>query len=244
MSSPPRYDVLTLHPDLVRGPLTASMLGRAQTAGHLDIRIFDIRDHADGRHRQVDDAPYGGGAGMVMRVDVVAKAVEAAAGDTGRVIHLTPAGTPFTQAAARRLATYSHLVLLCGHYEGIDHRIEHVVDEEISLGDFVLTGGELAACAVVDAVARLQPGVLGNDQSAVEESFSEGLLEHPQYTRPRAWRGHEVPDILLSGHHARVEAWRAEQAKERTARLRPDLLAASPDDDGSNSDVDGTEPKR
>ncbi|MFK7929583.1 MAG: tRNA (guanosine(37)-N1)-methyltransferase TrmD [Myxococcota bacterium] len=240
----PRYDVLTLHPDLVRGPLTHSMLGRASAKGVIDVRIFDIRDHAEGRHREVDDAPYGGGAGMVMRVDVVAKAVEAAAGDTGHVIHLTPAGRPLNQAMARRLAELPHLVLLCGHYEGIDDRIHHVVDEEISLGDFVLTGGELAACAVVDAVARLQPGVLGNADSAVEESFSEPLLEHPQFTRPREWRGHEVPAVLLSGHHAKVEAWRKEQALARTKLRRPDLLASPKEGADVAAGVDGTGSKR
>jgi len=241
-SRPPRYDVVTLHPELVEGPLHTSMLGRGQQAGAIEVRVFNIRDHGIGKHRHVDDTPYGGGAGMVMRVDIAAKAVEEAAGDDGYVIHLTPAGKRFTQADAERLADKDHLVLLCGHYEGIDSRIEHVVDEEISLGDFVLTGGELAACAIVDAVARLQPGVLGNAESPLEESFSSGLLEHPQYTRPREWRGHQVPDVLLSGHHARIQAWRREQALERTRQRRPDLLDApastAPSDTDAPGDVD------
>lgn len=224
--SPPRYDVLTLHPDLVDGPLNGSILGRAQAAGLLQIGIHDIREHAEGRHRQVDDTPYGGGAGMVMRVDVVARAIEAVRAEDGHVVHLTPAGCPFSQQDARRLAGRPHLVLLCGHYEGIDARIEHLIDEAVSLGDFVLTGGEIAACAVVDAVARLQPGVLGNAASAIEESFSDGLLEHPHYTRPREWRGHAVPEVLLSGHHARIAAWRQARAEARTRDRRPDLYAS------------------
>jgi len=223
----PRYDVLTLHPELVRGPLTTSILGRAAEAGHVAIDIHDLREFGRGRYKQVDDTPYGGGAGMVMKIDVVAEAVESVAPEGARVIHLSPAGKPFTQADARRLAACEHLVFVCGHYEGIDARIEHLVDEEISLGDFVLTGGELAACAVVDAVARLQPGVLGNSASPEDESFADGLLEYPQYTRPREWRGHEVPEILLSGHHANIAKWRHDAALARTKARRPDLLSGS-----------------
>ena len=241
---PPRYTVITLHPELVEGPLGASMLGRARERGDIEVRVVNLRDYGLGRHRQVDDTPYGGGAGMVMRVDIAARAVEEALDGDGHVIHLTPSGRPFTQREAERLADLPHLVLLCGHYEGIDARIEHVVDEEISLGDFVLTGGELAACAVVDAVARLQPGVLGNAQSALEESFSDGLLEHPQYTRPREWRGHEVPEVLLSGHHARIDAWRHEQAVSRTRARRPDLLGEGADATGRDEDVDEPDPRR
>ena len=221
-----RFDVLTLHPDLVRGPLTGSVLGRAVERGLIEVGVHDIRDHASNKHRTVDDTPYGGGAGMVMKVDVVAAAVEAVRGDAGHVVFLTPRGRPFTQADARRLLNRSHLVLLCGHYEGVDARIGEVVDEEISLGDFVLTGGEIAACAVVDAVARLVPGVLGNSESPEDESFTTGLLEYPQYTRPREWRGHEVPEVLLSGHHARIAAWRQEQAEAITQVRRPDLWRA------------------
>lgn len=236
-----RFTVLTLHPDLVQGPLTGSILGRAAAAGLVEIDILDIRDHATGRHRQVDDTPYGGGAGMVMRVDVVARAVEAVTAERpAHVLNMTPAGKPFTQADAARLSELDHVVLLCGHYEGIDDRIDTLVDEEVSLGDFVLTGGEIAACAIVDATARLLPGVLGNAASAVEESFGDGLLEHPHYTRPREWRGLEVPEVLLSGHHARIDAWRHEQAVERTRLRRPDLYRAwLARDDDPGTDVDG-----
>ncbi len=229
---PVRFDVLTLHPEQVRGPLTTSVLGRAADAGTIEVGIYDIRNHGRGRHRSVDDTPYGGGAGMVMRVDVVSEALEAVLAHRpegarpARVLHMTPHGAPFTQATARRLAEEQHLVFLCGHYEGIDARIAHLVDESISLGDFVLTGGEIAACAVVDAVARLLPGVLGNADSAVDESFSHGLLEYPQYTRPQTWRGHEVPEVLLSGHHGRIQAWRQEQAEAITRSTRPDLWRA------------------
>ncbi|MBW2252983.1 MAG: tRNA (guanosine(37)-N1)-methyltransferase TrmD, partial [Deltaproteobacteria bacterium] len=184
-----RFDILTLHPDLVRPLVTGSILGRAVEAGVLEIGVHDIRDHAEGRHRTVDDAPYGGGAGMVMKVDVVARALEAVRTADSWVVLTTPSGRVFDFSMARRLASRSHVVLLCGHYEGIDARIETLVDEEISLGDFVLTGGEIAAAAIVDATARLVPGVLGNEASAGEESFVEGLLEYPQYTRPAAWNG-------------------------------------------------------
>ncbi|MFT4626022.1 MAG: tRNA (guanine37-N1)-methyltransferase [Myxococcota bacterium] len=222
-----RFDILTLHPEMVRAPLLSSVIGRAVDRQLVDVRVFDIREHATDRHRSVDDSPYGGGAGMVMKVDVVAAAIEATRGTTGRVVHLTPGGVPFTQAHARRLLDHPHLVLLCGHYEGVDARVDTVVDEEISLGDFVLTGGEIAACAVVDAVARLVPGVLGNAASPDDESFTAGLLEYPQYTRPRVWRGLEVPEVLLSGHHRRIGAWRREQALARTRDRRPDLWAAA-----------------
>lgn len=221
-----RYEVLTLHPELVTGPLTGSILGRARERGLIDVVVRDIRDHAEGRHKQVDDAPYGGGAGMVMKVDVVARAVRAARGEGTRVVLTGAAGTPFTQATARRLLEVDHLVVVCGHYEGVDARVESVVDEVISLGDFVLTGGEIAACAIVDAVARLVPGVLGNDASPQDESFSDGLLEYPQYTRPRTWEGLEVPEVLVSGHHERVAAWRRARSRELTALRRPDLWAA------------------
>ena len=222
-----RFDVLTLHPELVRGPLTGSVLGRASARGLIAVGIHDIRDYATNRHRTVDDAPYGGGAGMVMKVDVVAPAVEAVRGDAGHVVLLTPTGRPFRQADARRLRdTQPHIVLICGHYEGVDARVAEIVDEEISLGDFVLTGGEIAACAIVDAVARLVPGVLGNSDSPEDESFTTGLLEYPQYTRPREWRGHSVPDVLLSGHHRRIADWRHQQAVAITQARRPDLYEA------------------
>lgn len=220
-----RVEVLTLFPAMVRDALGHSVLGRAVAAGRLEVGVHDIRDHARGRHRQVDDTPYGGGPGMVMRVDVAHRAIEAVRRPESRVLLLDAGGRRFTQAVARELAALDHLVLLCGHYEGIDHRVHAFVHGSISIGDFVLTGGELAALVVVDATARLLPGVLGNASSAVEESFHEGLLEYPQYTRPRTYEGMEVPDVLLSGHHGRVGAWRREEARTRTRRHRPDLLA-------------------
>lgn len=221
----PRFDVLTLHPEMVRPMLQSSVLGRGIDAGLIAIGVHDIRDQATDRHRTVDDTPYGGGAGMVMKVDVVARAIRALRGDGTHVILTSPAGHPFVQADAARLAGLAHVVVVCGHYEGIDARIEHLVDEQISLGDFVLTGGEIAACAIVDAAARLVPGVLGNEASPEEESFHNDLLEYPQYTRPRTFEDHEVPEVLLSGHHGKVAAWRLAQARARTAQRRPDLWA-------------------
>lgn len=219
------FDVLTLHPDMVRAALHSSILGRAVDRGAVRIGVHDIRDQATDRHRTADDTPYGGGAGMVMKVDIVAAALAAVRRDDTHVVMTSPGGQRFDQAMAQRFATLPHLVVLCGHYEGIDARIESLVDTEVSLGDFVLTGGEIAASAIVDATARLLPGVLGNDASAVDESFSHGLLEYPQYTRPRSWNGRDVPDILLSGHHAKVAAWRQAQAMARTRDRRPDLWA-------------------
>jgi len=222
----PRYDVLTLHPDLVRPVVTGSILGRAIEAGLVAIGVHDIRDHAAGKHKQADDTPYGGGAGMVMKVDVVARAIDAIRTPDSHVVLTSPGGRPLSQAIARELAAKPHVVVVCGHYEGIDARIETLVDDEISLGDFVLTGGEIAAAAIVDAAVRLIPGVLGNDASAGDESFGAGLLEYPHYTRPRSWNGLDVPDVLLSGHHGRIDAWRRAQAEERTRARRPDLWEA------------------
>jgi tRNA (guanine37-N1)-methyltransferase len=219
-----RFDVLTLHPELVRAPLGGSILGRAVAAGRLAIGVHDLRDVATGRHRSVDDAPYGGGAGMVLRVDIVAKSLARVRRPDTHVLLMGPGGTRFDQGHARRLASLPHLVLVCGHYEGFDARVESLCDEEISLGDFVLTGGEIAACAIVDAVGRLVPGVLAADSPA-EESFGHGLLEYPQYTRPRAFGGAEVPEVLLSGHHDRIRRWRRVEAIRRTRARRPDLLA-------------------
>lgn len=227
-----RFELLTLHPELVRSPLEQSILGRAQAAGLIEVGVHDIREHGLGRHRQVDDAPYGGGAGMVMRVDVVHQAIRSVCRPEGRVILMSPSGTRFDQAQARRLAQLPQLVLVCGHYEGIDARIEALVDEELSIGDYVLTGGELPALVVLEAVARLVPGVLGNSESSAEESFSAGLVEYPQYTRPREYLGVEVPEILLSGHHAKVARWRHEQALARTLVRRPELLPGSKGGDG------------
>lgn len=226
MAGAHRFVVLTLHPEMVEGPLSASILGRARRQGLIGIEVVNLRDSAEGRHRQVDDTPYGGGAGMVIKVDVVARALRAVSRPQSRIIHLSPAGRPMDQATAERLAAEPDLIFLCGHYEGIDARVQHLVHEELSLGDFVLTGGEIAACAIIDATARLLPGVLGNATSAQEESFSEGLLEHGQYTRPRIWEDHAVPEILLSGDHGRIASFRHQEAVDRTRRLRPDLYRA------------------
>jgi tRNA (guanine37-N1)-methyltransferase len=219
-----QVDVLTLFPEMVNGPLGTSILGRAARSGAWSLGLHDIRDHGIGRHRVVDDSPYGGGAGMVLRVDVVDAAIAKVRRPQSRVILLDAGGAPFTHAVAARLATESHLVLVCGHYEGVDARVrEHLVDECISIGDFVLTGGEIAACAVVDAVVRLLPGVLGHAESALDESHACGLLEYPHYTRPPVYRGWPVPAVLSSGDHGAVERWRREQAVARTRRERPDL---------------------
>ncbi len=222
----PRFDVLCLHPAMVRETLQRSILGRAIEAGHVEIGVHDIRDVATDRHRTVDDTPYGGGAGMVMKVDVVSAALEQVWAPGAHVLLTSPAGRRFDQAMAMELATRPHVIIVCGHYEGIDARFEARVDERVSIGDFVMTGGEIAASAVVDATVRLLPGVLGNEASAVDESFSDGLLEYPQFTRPRSWGGVEVPEVLLSGDHGKIEAWRHAQAMGRTRDARPDLWRA------------------
>ncbi len=219
----PRYDVLTIHPEIVSAPLRLSVIGRGTASGAIELGVHDIRAFAQDRHRTVDDAPFGGGPGMVLKVDVVGAALAAVRREHTHVILMTAAGRPFDQATARRLAALPHLVFVCGHYEGIDARIETLVDEELSLGDFVLTGGELAAAAMIDAVARLIPGVLGNEASPLDESHADGLLEYPQYTRPQVWNDLAVPEVLLSGNHARIAAWRREQALLRTQARRPDL---------------------
>jgi tRNA (guanine37-N1)-methyltransferase len=228
-----RFDVLTLFPSMVEGPLRHSILGRALEAGHFELGVHDIRAHGIGRHKVVDDTPYGGGSGMVMRADVVDAALAAVRRPDSLVLLTDPSGRRFDQAMARELSALPHIVLVCGHYEGIDARVrEHLVDGCVSIGDFVLTGGEYAAMVVVDATARLLPGVLGNADSLRDESFGagRGLLEYPHYTRPRSYRGWDVPDVLVSGHHARVEAWRRSEARARTEALRPDLL----DDEGTS----------
>ena len=219
-----RFDVLTLFPEMVEGPLRHSMIGRGIEAGRLELGVHDIRTHGLGRHRTVDDAPFGGGSGMVMRVDVLDPAIAAVRRPDSHVVLFEPSGARFDQRMAERFATLPHLVLICGHYEGIDARVrEHLVDETVSIGDYVLTGGEYAALVVVDATARLLPGVLGNATSAMDESFSSGTLEYPHYTRPREYGGWPVPDVLLSGNHGKVEKWRREQSLLRTAAIRPDL---------------------
>ena len=225
-----RIDVFTLFPEVVVHYVEASILGRAQAQGHLDVRTHDVRAAATGTHRSVDDAPFGGGAGMVLAPDPVFASVEgvAASGDglPRPLVLLTPAGRRFDQAEARRLAcTPGGFSLLCGRYEGVDQRVaDHLVDDQLSVGDYVLAGGELAALVVVEAVARLVPGVLGNEHSSEEESFSTGLLEYPQFTRPASFRGWEVPEVLRSGDHGRVEEWRRVQSLARTLRVRPDLV--------------------
>jgi tRNA (guanine37-N1)-methyltransferase len=222
-------DIFTVLPEYLAAPLSVSILGRACSAGLVDLRLHDLRAHGEGRRHSVDDAPFGGGPGMVMTPGPVFGSVEEA-GLGGRPLYLLdPAGTPFDQALASELATGSGFGVLCGRYEGVDERVrQHLVDGEISIGDYVLAGGEAAALVVVEAVARLVPGVLGNRGSPVEESFAGGLLEYPQYTRPARFRGWEVPSVLRSGDHGAVARWRREQALERTRRRRPDLLGPEP----------------
>lgn len=206
------------------GILGESMLRLAREKGLADIRLRNLRDWATGKHRVTDEPPYGGGAGMVMKVEPIAAALEELRRPVSRVVLLSAQGARFDQAAAQRLSAEKHLIMISGHYEGVDQRVaDHLVDEEISIGDYVLTNGTLAALVVADAVVRLLPGVLGDAQSAADESFSHGLLEYPQYTRPAEFRGWKVPEILLSGHHAEIEAWRSEQSLERTKLRRPDL---------------------
>ncbi len=219
-----RFDLITAHPELVRSPLDHSIVRRARDAGAIEVHVHDLRNWAEGRHRQIDDTPYGGGAGMVLRVDVLARAIRAISSPESLVVLLDPAGERFDQARARGLSAHPHLVLVCGHYEGVDARVRELVDAEISIGDYVLTGGEVAALVVLEATARLVPGVLGNAHSAQDESFSKPLLEYPQYTRPRDFEGQQVPEVLLSGHHARIEAWRREHAVALTRARRPDLV--------------------
>ena len=216
-------DVVCLFPGMLEGPLSESIPGRTRERGLADVRLHDLREWGLGTHRSVDDTPYGGGAGMVLRPEPVAAALDALRRPDSCVILLDPGGEVFTQARAADLAGRSHLVLVCPRYEGVDDRIRGLVDLELSIGDYVLSGGELAALVVVDAVTRLLPGAI-DDASTVEESFSAGLLEYPQYTRPATFRGEGVPDVLVSGNHEAVRTWRHEAAVERTRRHRPDLL--------------------
>jgi tRNA (guanine37-N1)-methyltransferase len=220
-------EAITLFPELIRVPMTTSIMGRAMSKELLELRVHDLRDYGIGKHQQVDDTPCGGGPGMVLRPEPLFAVFEKIHTPRARVIFMTPQGQRFDQAAARRLAQEEHLIFLCGHYEGVDHRVvEHWVDEELSIGDYVLTNGALAASIVMDAIVRLRPGVLGDDLSSVEESFSQpGLLEAPQYTKPAEFRGMKVPDILLGGHHGKIRLWREQMARERTRQMRPDLLA-------------------
>lgn len=227
-----RIDIVTIFPPMLAGAFDHSIIKRARDRGIVDIQLHDLRDHTDDRHRTVDDYPYGGGAGMVMKPEPWFRAVESLRiqGNPGRAILLTPQGRPLDQQHVQRLAAEDRLIILCGRYEGVDERVrEHLADEEISIGDYVLSGGEPAAAVLVDAVVRLQPGALGSSESTVEESFSENLLEYPHYTRPPEFRGWRVPDILLSGDHGAVDRWRREQQVERTRARRPDLLGPEHD---------------
>ena len=225
-----RIDIVTLFPAMLEAPLAESILGRARARGLVDIRVHDLRDHATGRHRVTDEPPFGGGGGMILKPEPLAAAIEAlrAAGSAeapARVILLGPAGRRFSQAVARELAHRPHLVLVCGRYEGVDERVsEQLVDEELSIGDYVLTGGEPAALVMADAVTRLLPGVLGDEAAPARDSFARGLLEHPQYTRPEVFRGASVPNVLRSGDHGRIARWRTLMSLWRTWQRRPDLL--------------------
>jgi tRNA (guanine37-N1)-methyltransferase len=230
-----RIDVVTIFPGYL-APLREALLGRAIDAGLLDLAVHDLRDWTHDVHQAVDDSPYGGGPGMVMRPQVWGEALDVVVGDTpARLVVPTPAGRPFTQATAQAWATEPRLVFACGRYEGIDQRVvdsyaERMPVDEVSIGDYVLVGGEVAVLVMVEAVVRLMPGVLGNPVSAQEDSFSDGLLEGPAYTRPVSWRGLDVPDVLRSGNHAAIARWRRDRALERTAERRPDLLAVLPED--------------
>jgi tRNA (guanine37-N1)-methyltransferase len=231
-----RIDVLTLFPEMCEGVFSTSILGKARDKGIVSLNAVNFRDFSGNKHNTVDDTPYGGGGGMVLKPDPIFAAVEHVLGISEespepaapvkpRIILMCPQGQTYNQRIAEELAREQHLIFICGHYEGYDERIrEHLVTDELSIGDYVLTGGELPALTVIDSVVRLQPGALGNETSAITDSFSTGLLEYPHYTRPAEFRGWKVPDILLSGHHANIEVWRREQALQRTLERRPDLL--------------------
>lgn len=223
-----RIDILTLFPEMFRGPFDVSIIKRARERGLLDLYIHNIRDFLTDRHKVVDDYPYGGGAGMVMKPEplfIATEAVLAMAAERGRIVLMSPQGRLLTHRVVQELAREARLILLCGHYEGVDERVvEHLVDDEISIGDYVLSGGELPAMVIVDAVTRLAPGVIGSPESLAEESHADGLLEYPHYTRPAVFRGWSVPEVLLSGNHAAIARWRREQRIIRTAKRRPDLL--------------------
>lgn len=224
-----RIDVVTLFPRMAEGPMSESMLRIAIEQGAVRIRVVDLRQYAVGRHRVTDDYPFGGGGGMVLKPEPLFAAVEALRGPNTRVVLLCPHGPVLTQAKARQLARLSHLVLLCGHYEGVDERVRaHLVDEQLSIGDYILTGGELPALVVMDAVVRLRPGVLGDPAGPVRESFTAGRLDFPQYTRPAEFRGLAVPSVLLSGDHGQIARWRRREALRRTAAQRPELLTTQP----------------
>lgn len=235
-----KIDILTLFPELFASPFSVSILGKAQERDLLTVDAHNLRDWAQGKHKITDDTPYGGGDGMVLKPEPIARALQALRqqAPTSRVLLMTPQGRPFTQRAAERLSGEPGLIILCGRYEGVDERVRSLVDEELSIGDFVLTGGEPAAMVVVDAVARLIPGVLGSSGSAASDSFSDGLLEYPQYTRPADFEGQLVPDVLLSGHHAAIDVWRRHEQLRRTLERRPDLLDSAILSDDDRSFVD------
>src|SRR6266478_2704794 len=220
-----KIDILTLFPEICRAPLSESMMKRAQESKIVDLRIHNLRDWTKDKHHIVDDAPFGGGQGMVMKPEPIFVAVEDLRSQESKVILMSPAGRRLNQKMATDLSKESHLIVICGHYEGVDYRVmEHLVDLEISIGDYVLTNGAIAAVVLVDAIVRLLPGVLGHERSAVDDSFGAGSLEGPQYTRPAEFRGWKVPEVLLSGNHAEIAKWRIEEARKRTKQNRPDLL--------------------
>jgi tRNA (guanine37-N1)-methyltransferase len=220
-----KIDVLTLFPAMFTGPLDESIIKRAREAGRLDLAIHNLRSYAHDRHKTVDDRPFGGGPGMLLKPEPIFEAVEDLARENTHVVLMSPSGRAFSQAIAHELAGREHLLLVSGHYEGFDERVrEQLADDELSIGDYVLTNGALPVMVIVDAVTRLLPGVLGDEESAHQDSFSNGLLEYPQYTRPAEFRGMKVPEVLLSGNHAQIAQWRAQQARQRTKERRPDLL--------------------
>jgi tRNA (guanine37-N1)-methyltransferase len=220
-----KIDILTLFPEICRAPLSESIMKRAQENGVVDLRIHNLRDWTTDKHHIVDDAPFGGGQGMVMKPEPIFAAVEDLRNEASKILLMSPAGNRFDQPTATKLSQEPHLIIICGHYEGVDHRVmEHLIDWEFSIGDYVLTNGAIAAVVLIDAITRLLPGALGHEQSAVDDSFNRGLLEAPQYTRPAEFRGWKVPQVLLSGNHAEITRWRKEQAIKRTRQNRPDLL--------------------
>ncbi len=231
-----QIDVITIFPEMLDGFLSRSMMRRAAKAGHVTFNCINLRDFAEDKHRTTDDRPFGGGPGMVMKPEPIFKAVESIRTEKSRVILMCPQGRPFTQRRAQELSSEEHLIFVCGHYEGVDERIrEAIIDEEISIGDYVLTNGVLPAAVVIDAVVRLIPGVLGGEGAAEQESFSEPLLEYPQYTRPPEFRSMNVPEELISGDHAAIAKWRRRQAEKRTAERRPDLLSGPSAENGDGA---------
>ena len=218
-----KLSIITLFPEVFHPILNSSILKRAQEKGLVNFKLINLRDFGEGKHQQVDDRPYGGGAGMVLRADILAKAVHKVR--SHKIILMSASGKPYKQTKAREFSKLKHLIIVCGHYEGIDQRfIDKYVDEEISIGDYVLTGGEVPAMVIIDSITRLIPGVLQKPEAIINESFSEGLLEYPQYTRPEEFEGEKVPEVLLSGNHAEIKKWRSQKSLEKTKKIRPDLL--------------------